>query len=428
MPSASVRPKTEEAPEAPEAPPALPALPPADASDAPAAAPGAVVPWETRFAELAEYKANNGDCNVPVGQGELGRWVSRQRVKRKKAGGISQERIDRLDSINFNWVLRAKNPSTAWETRFDELSTYKLKQGNFKVSRNSVLGRWLDMQTFRFRAGKLSQDRIDALSSIGFDLGKSDNAPYVPPASVEWDTRFNELSRYKEEHGDCRVSARGKDSTLGRWVRTQRANYKDGKIAQGRIDQLNSIGFAFSLKESSPAESWDKRFNELAAYRAEHGNSNIPVNSGKLGRWVKNQRAVYQEGKLAQDRIDRLNSLDFEWRRLEGRGNKNNARKQERKTDVYEWSQIGDEQDTAFPETSSSPANLPPQDDESPVADGQDGKKPDSSSPNESDQDGKKPNPSSPLNLPQLLDGAKPNETGDGDVKEDKEGKNVANV
>ena len=76
MPSASVRPKTEEAPEAPEAPPALPALPPADASDAPAAAPGAVVPWETRFAELAEYKANNGDCNVPVGQGELGRWES----------------------------------------------------------------------------------------------------------------------------------------------------------------------------------------------------------------------------------------------------------------------------------------------------------------------------------------------------------------
>lgn len=76
----------------------------------------------------------------------------------------------------------------------------------------------------------------------------------------------------------------------GQQVRTQRANYKDGKIAQGRIDQLNSIGFAFSLKESSPAESWDKRFNELATYRAEHGNSNIPVNSGKLGRWVSKQR------------------------------------------------------------------------------------------------------------------------------------------
>ena len=145
--------------------------------------------------------------------------MSRQRVKRKKAGGVSQERIDRLDSINFNWVLRAKNPSTAWETRFDELSKYKLKHGNFKVSRNSVLGRWVDMQTFRFRAGKLSQDRIDSLTSIGFDLGKSDKAPYVPPASVEWDARFNELSRYKEEHGNCKVSSRGKNSTLGRWVR-----------------------------------------------------------------------------------------------------------------------------------------------------------------------------------------------------------------
>ena len=63
--------------EAPEAPPALPALPSAADSGTPdESGPAAVVTWETRFAELVEYKANNGDCNVPVGQGELGRWVS----------------------------------------------------------------------------------------------------------------------------------------------------------------------------------------------------------------------------------------------------------------------------------------------------------------------------------------------------------------
>ena len=150
---------------------------------------------------------------------------------------------------------------------------------------------------------------------------------------------------------------------------------------------------------------------------------------------VKNQRAVYQEGKMAQYRIDRLNSLDFEWRRLEGRGNKNKARKQERKTEVYEWSQIGEEQDTIFPETSSSPANLP-QDDESPVAGSQDGKKPEPSSPLdllprddgakpiESDQDGKKPDSSLPLDLPQH-DGAKLSgaDAGVNNAKEDTKGK-----
>jgi len=135
---------------------------------------------------------------------------------------------------------------------------------------------------------------------------------------------------------------------------------------------------------------------------------------------------------MAQYRIDRLNSLDFEWRRLEGRGNKNNVRKQERKTDVYEWSQIGDDQDAFFPETSSSSANLP-HDDGSPAAD-QESKKPEPSSPldipqvdgakqNESDQDGKKPYSSSPLYLPQH-DDAKPSEGGDNLVEEDMKGKN----
>ena len=72
--------------------------------------PGSITPWETRFDELDKYKAKHGDCNVPARQGKLGRWVSKQRTV-CKAGSLSQDRIDRLDGIGFNWTPPLGSPT-----------------------------------------------------------------------------------------------------------------------------------------------------------------------------------------------------------------------------------------------------------------------------------------------------------------------------
>ncbi|EJK55438.1 hypothetical protein THAOC_24831, partial [Thalassiosira oceanica] len=60
--------------------------------------------WETRFGELEQYRNEHGHCNVPKGQGELGRWVQHQRYVFKR-GRLDQTRIDRLRSIDFEWSL-----------------------------------------------------------------------------------------------------------------------------------------------------------------------------------------------------------------------------------------------------------------------------------------------------------------------------------
>ena len=64
-------------------------------------------------------------------------------------------------------------------------------------------------------------------------------------------------------------------------------------------------------------EKWNARFKELLHYRTEHGDCNVPNRQGKLGQWVTNQRTAYMVGSLAQDRIDRLNSVDFKWAQRE---------------------------------------------------------------------------------------------------------------
>jgi Helicase associated domain len=62
--------------------------------------------WDKRFSQLLAFKKRFGHCDVPCHWPKdrlLGHWVSNQRSFRKK-GGLSQERIDRLNQIGFRWV------------------------------------------------------------------------------------------------------------------------------------------------------------------------------------------------------------------------------------------------------------------------------------------------------------------------------------
>lgn len=67
--------------------------------------------WDEMFLLLLEYKRqHDGDCNVPGGwpdDPQLASWVSNQRSA-KKAGKLTEEQIQRLTEIGFQWVLRKK--------------------------------------------------------------------------------------------------------------------------------------------------------------------------------------------------------------------------------------------------------------------------------------------------------------------------------
>ena len=193
-----------------------------------------------------------------------------------------------------------------WNARFKELLDYRSEHGDCDVpNRQGKLGKWVSKQRTAYTTDSLAQDRIDRLSSIGFrwTLGRR--------YDEQWKARFKELLDYRSEHGDCNVpQGQGK---LGEWVHHQRTAYAAGSLEQERIDRLNGIGFKWALKEAAPIVPWETRFNELVQYKAKHGNYVFPRRQGSLGTWVLHQRQQYKKGKLSKDRIDRLNSIDFDW-------------------------------------------------------------------------------------------------------------------
>ena len=86
----------------------------------------------------------------------------------------------------------------------------------------------------------MTDERIRELESIGFDWGTS---------KTDWSVRFQQLCEYKVHFGNCLVPRQyTANPTLGRWITTQRRNYKlyqEGKpspMTDERSRALESIG------------------------------------------------------------------------------------------------------------------------------------------------------------------------------------------
>ncbi|KAJ1459080.1 helicase associated domain-containing protein [Pelagophyceae sp. CCMP2097] len=68
--------------------------------------------WDENYARLEAYKAEHGDCLVPLSYVtadgyKLGLWVSRLRENRKgRGGGLTDERAARLEALGFVWDAR----------------------------------------------------------------------------------------------------------------------------------------------------------------------------------------------------------------------------------------------------------------------------------------------------------------------------------
>ena len=136
---------------------------------------------------------------------------------------------------------------------------------------------------------------------------------------LRWETRFEELKRYREKFGHCNVSKLDEDyGDLGLWVFVQRREYSKKKegdtfsITDERINDLETIGFVWNAHE----ELWFQRYQELTEYKAYHGDCLVPksfASNPKLAKWVDAQRFQFQRGSLTTDRIDLLEREGFVW-------------------------------------------------------------------------------------------------------------------
>jgi hypothetical protein len=188
--------------------------------------------WNERYEQLKQYKAETGDTRIRAGKSKddsyskLGKWCDHQRqlyrLRRDgKPSSMSDERIQALEDVGFQWVLQ------------------------HRVEDRGVVGPLMQPSTSRTPLPPRSARQMEQQKEAILSNGKKQ--------SQKWYDNFEELRRYREEHGNCRVKAgKKKDSSyskLGKWVDHQRQLYRlraQGKptsLSDERIAALDEIGF-----------------------------------------------------------------------------------------------------------------------------------------------------------------------------------------
>jgi hypothetical protein len=134
-------------------------------------------------------------------------------------------------------------------------------------------------------------------------------------SETRWTESYNSLVQYHAEHGNADVpNGWRRNRKLASWVSAQRQRRKKGVMSEDQIRLLDQVGFAWQLRERG---DWEDRLAEVAAFKAAHGNCNIPLKfpeNPKLGRFVNAMRSDRNNGTLSLERIAKLDALGFPWK------------------------------------------------------------------------------------------------------------------
>lgn len=127
-----------------------------------------------------------------------------------------------------------------------------------------------------------------------------------------WEIHYKEVEQYFKDNGNSNIPARYKLKNgfgLGTWCVSQRVNFNKGLLSDSEIKKLEKLNFDFDPDKSL----FESDFQKLIEYKAKNGHVNVPTMGTYLGRKVNKYRIYYRKGTLSPERIERLNSIGFQF-------------------------------------------------------------------------------------------------------------------
>lgn len=268
--------------------------------------------WDIMYLEAKGYYEEHGNLIVPAtyetSEGySLGRWI---RTQRNSYESLSDDQVDKLNKIGMLWTSVIKD---RWLTNYNYARRYFKEHGNLVVpyayeitddGANVKLGVWISSQRDSYAKGRLRDEQISMLEEIGMCWDRYDE---------KWEIGYSYARLFKEQKGDINFVPADYNIdgfNLGRWLNSQRTNYRNNKLSDKRIAKLNKLGFKWSAHEAF----WDKGYEYAASYKRIHGNLKMPVgyvcdDGFKLKSWLCNQVSRYKKGNLSEGQVSKLQSI-----------------------------------------------------------------------------------------------------------------------
>ena len=287
--------------------------------------------WDHYFAAASTYYAEYGGLNVPLryktpGGLSLGDWVQTQRQIRKGKrtfGTLTQQQIERLDSIGMVWETRSE---TAWAKGLEAAKRYRQQYGDLQVpsqykdDTGFALGNWIRNTRARYRNGGLTQDQIEKLEALDIVWNMVDS---------RWERCYAEAAAYYKQHGNLAFPKHYVTESglrLGPWLENQRASYLKGELPEDKIQRLEAIGMMW---EGRNDRQWRQAYEAAKRYFQNHGDLEVPYeyvtpDGLRLGQWVVRQRMTYKGTLSGKGKVNRkalspvrkklLDAIGMNWR------------------------------------------------------------------------------------------------------------------
>lgn len=256
--------------------------------------------WEISYNRLVSYCEKHGSSVIFGDNKEyhsLYMWCNRQRHLYSK-GMLSDDKVEKLNALNFPWDLKFWR----WMLNYNKLKSFYKLNKTVKVtdSIDSKLSAWCGKQ--RSQKHLLSEIQIKLLEELGFKWNVLDE---------EFEEKIQELLEYKAEYGDLLVPRRyEKNPKLANWVHRVRSPRDKAVLSEYKLNRLNEIGFVWDVEDYN----WNLKFNELSNFYKEinyKGEKKVAYPNKPLGDWCNRQRVAYRSGRLSEERINKLESINF---------------------------------------------------------------------------------------------------------------------
>ena len=196
--------------------------------------------WYQSYFKLREFKEANDTIEVSSRDDRsLFAWIKYQRKESTKSK-LSPDQLRLLEEIGFQWSSRLSSKHS-WEDKFQKLKKFQQIHGHCKVplKLDRQLNSWVDAQRQANKQGRLTQERIHKLESLG-----------VQWIVKSWESKYKKLKEFKHIHGHCNVPLHS-EKQLYRWVVDQRRAKKRGKLSAERIKKLEELGIRLTSKKDA---------------------------------------------------------------------------------------------------------------------------------------------------------------------------------
>ena len=245
---------------------------------------------------------------------KIGHWLTYQKVQYRK-GLLSKERVQKLIAAGISMEHQAQQND--WDHMLRLCIKYKEEFGTWPTRRTifkeKKIGLWLADQKFQCRKGLLSEERVQKLIAAGINLD------YQRQIN-DWDNMLELCIKHKEEFGTWPSQQTiYKEKKIGRWLATQKSQYRKGLLSKERVQKLIAAGISMECQVQQ--NDWDNMLELCIKHKEEFDvwpTQKTIFEEKRIGRWLADQKYQYRKGLLSEERVQKLIAAGIELKKQEG--------------------------------------------------------------------------------------------------------------